>query len=445
MFSRIQKWLALLIIVAAIALAIFVYPKPFNKLIESINPSFLGFPDKGYRLGLDLKGGAELLYEADLKDIKDTDITDAMDGLRAVIEKRINIFGVRESEIKTIGDNRLSVQLPGIKDPNEAVKEIGKTPYLVFMEPKPNYEEILQKNQKALEEQKLENIENPFQTTDLTGRYLKKATMDFHPQTYEPLVSIEFNDEGAKLFEQITERNLQKPVGIFIDDVLISAPTVQEKIAGGKAQITGKFTDKEAKDLANNLNAGALPVPITLISQKTVGATLGANSMSMSLKAGLLGFLAVIVFMTIFYRLPGFLASIALIIYGLINIALFKLIPVTMTLAGIGGFILSVGMAVDGNVLIFSRMREERKEGKDMLLIIKNGFSRAWPPIRDGNLTVLLAALILFGFGTSFVKGFATTLSIGTVISMFSSIVVTRILIMAVAGTRLRDIKWLWK
>jgi protein-export membrane protein SecD len=444
MFLRIHKLLAILIIVAAIFLAFFVYPNGFDKFVGKINKGFAGFPNVPFRLGLDLKGGVELLYQADLKDIKADDTSRAMDGLRAVIEKRINIFGVREAEIKLIGDNRLSVEIPGIKDPNEAVKEIGKTPYLVFMEPKANYDAIIEKNSKALESQDFAGVENPFQPTDLTGRYLERASIDFSPQTSEPMVSLKFNAEGAKLFEAITTKNIGKPVGIFVDDMMI-APMVQEKIAGGSAQITGKFTDKEAKDLANNLNSGALPVPITLISQKSVGATLGQASVDSSLKAGAIGFLAVAIFMILFYRFPGLIASLALTTYAIIMLSLFKVVPVTMTLAGIGGFILSIGMAVDVHVLIFSRTREELKEGKEILPAVENGFTRAWPAVRDGHLTALIVALILFFFGTSFVKGFATTLLIGVLLSLFTGMVVTRIFMLALVGTRLNKFKGIWK
>ena len=445
MHTRIYKLLSLLVIIVIIALAIFVYPKYFNNLIRSINPNFLGFPEKEFRLGLDLQGGAELLYQADLTGIATDDVGAAMDGLKAVIEKRIDIFGVREPEIKIMGDNRISVQLAGIKDPNEAVKEIGRTPYLVFMEPKENYEEILEINQKALEEQDYAKMQDPFQPTNLTGRYLKRAQLKFNPQTSEPIVSLEFNDEGSKLFEELTKKNIQKPLAIFIDNELISAPIVQDVIVGGSAQITGKFTDKEAKELAINLNSGALPVPITLISQKSVGATLGMESVKASMIAGAIGLIAIIAFMIIYYRASGFLASLALLFYGVLILSMFKIIPVTMTLAGIGGFILSIGMAVDANVLIFSRIKEELKEDKEIGSAIKSGFSRAWPSIRDGNLTTLLVALILFNFGTSFVKGFATTLMIGVVISMFSAIIITRILMLAMTQTRLGKIKRMWR
>lgn len=445
MNTRIYKLLSLLIIIVIIALAIFVYPNYFNKLVKSINPAFEGFPQKEFRLGLDLQGGVELLYQADLTNIATNDVGAAMDGLRSVIERRINIFGVRESEIKILGENRVSVELPGIKDPNEAVKEIGETPYLVFMEPKANYATIAENNKKALDEGDYSKVENPFQATDLTGRFLKRAQINFNSQTSQPLVSLEFNDEGAKLFETITKANIGKPLAIFIDDQLISAPVVQDVISGGKAQITGNFTDQEVKNLVSNLNSGALPVPITLISQKSVGATLGANSVQSSVKAGAIGFLAVAIFMILFYRFPGFIAAVALTAYGVIMLSMFKLIPVTMTLAGIGGFILSIGMAVDVHVLIFSRTREEFKDGRDTLEAIEHGFSRAWPAVRDGHLTALIVALILFTFGTSFVKGFATTLVIGVLLSLFTGMVVTRIFMFGLAHTKLRNFKGIWK
>jgi len=241
----------------------------------------------------------------------------------------------------------------------------------------------------------------------------------------------------------LTSRNIGKQLAIYIDQMLISAPVVQEKISGGKAQISGKFTVDEAKELARNLSAGALPVPITLVSQQLVGPTLGKISLEKSLKAGIIGFLAIILFLVLFYRLPGILASLALAIYIGLLLSLFKLIPVTLTLAGIGGFILSVGMAIDANILIFSRMREELREKKTFAQSLEQGFSRAWPSIRDGNLTTLLVVLILFGFGTSFIKGFALTLSLGILISMFSAIFITKNFLKFFEGTKLEKIKWL--
>jgi len=410
-----------------------------------VYPQFLKlphFPDIPFKLGLDLQGGTHLIYEADLSNIAKEDYSSSMQGLRDVIERRVNFFGVREPLVQTQGE-KLVVELAGITDPAQAIQMIGQTPYLEFKEEKENYQAILEKNTKVAESKEGE-YEDPFQATPLTGKYLQRAELGFDQTTYQPLVSLQFNEEGAKIFEEITSRNVGKLLAIYVDGLPISAPVVQEVIAGGKAQISGKFTVDEAKALSRNLNAGALPVPIKLVSQQTVGPTLGKISLEQSLKAGILGFLAVIIFMILFYRLPGIFASLALGIYITLILALFKLIPVTLTLAGIGGVILSLGMAVDANVLIFSRLREELKTGKSFPQGLEDGFNRAWPAIRDGNLTTLLVAAILFGFGTSFIKGFATTLSIGILISMFSAIIITKTFLKCFVGTRLERVKWLW-
>lgn len=263
--------------------------------------------------------------------------------------------------------------------------------------------------------------------TPLSGKQLKRAGVEFDQTgAGQPYVSITFDAEGDKLFGDLTSRLVRQPIGIFLDGELISAPIVQQAIYGGQAQITGNFTVDEAKTLAQRLNAGALPVPIELLSQQTVGPTLGANSLSRSLTAGLIGFLLVAIFMLIYYRLPGVLAVVALALYGVLNLAAYKLFGITMTLAGIAGFILSVGMAVDANVLIFERLKEELRAGRDLPRAIEQGFARAWTSIRDGNVTTLIAAAILFFFSTSFIKGFAVTLTIGVLLSMFSAIIVTR-------------------
>jgi len=428
-----------------------------------VYPQFLKLPllpEIPFKLGLDLQGGSHLVYEADLSNIEKTEYSSAMEGLRDVIERRVNLFGVQEPVVQTQeaqGRYRLIVELAGIIDPAEAIKMIGQTPFLEFKEQRPEEEtqKILDK-QKEIEGKNLEELqqiedwylgfEDPyFQSTSLTGKYLKGAEVGFEQTaTYKSLVLLQFNDEGSKIFEDLTSRNVGKPLAIYIDELPISAPIVQEVISGGRAQITGDFTIEEAQALARNLNAGALPVPIKLISQQTVGPTLGKISLEKSLKAGMLGFLAVILFMILFYRLPGILSALALGIYAAIVLSLFKLIPVTLTLAGIGGFILSIGMAVDANVLIFSRMREELKWGKSFAQSVEEGFNRAWPSIRDGNLTTLLVAVILFGFGTSFIKGFALTLSLGILISMFSAIFITKNFLRCFVKTRLENWKWLW-
>ena len=427
-----------------------------------IYPQFLNLKfisDIPFRLGLDLRGGTHLVYEADLSNIKNEDYESSMQGLRDVIERRVNLFGVEEPVVqvqKNADQYRLIVELAGVKDPAEAIKMIGETPYLEFKEQRDKEEtQVILDKQKEIEGKSKEEImeipdwqlafEDPyFQATPLTGKYLKKADLGFDQTTSKPLVLLEFNEEGAKIFEELTEKNIGKILAIYIDNALISAPTVQDKISGGKAQITGNFTMEEARTLARNLSAGALPVPITLISQQTVGPTLGAISLEKSLKAGILGFLAVVIFMILFYRIPGILASLALIIYISLVLSVFKMVPITLTLAGIGGFILSIGMAVDANVLIFSRMREELKEGKNLGLAIENGFNRAWPSIRDGNLTTLIVAVILFAFGTSFIKGFALTLSFGILISMFSAMIISKNFLRCFIQTKLEKIKWLW-
>ncbi len=426
------------------------YPKYFDQGIDFLNSRFsLKLPhfwDVPFKLGLDLQGGTHLVYEADFSGVEEKDYNSLIQGLRDVIERRINIFGVKEPLVQTqeaSGHYRLIVELAGIKDPAQAIKMIGETPYLEFKEEKEDYQAILERNQKVAET-KEGQIEDPFKPTLLTGKYLKKAEVSFDQTTYKPLILIQFNDEGSKIFEELTAKNVGKPVAIYIDGVPISAPTVQETISGGKAQITGSFTTKEAQDLARNLNAGALPVPITLISQQTVGPTLGKISLDESLKAGALGFLAILCYMIIFYRIPGFLACLSLIIYVVLLLSLFKLIPVTLTLAGIAGFLLSMGMAVDANILIFSRFKEELKSGKDYLMALQEGLRRAWPAIRDGNFTTILVGLILFGLGSSFVKGFAFTLVIGNLIGMFTAIIITSNFLKIFIKTKLENIKWLW-
>ncbi|MBI2450020.1 MAG: protein translocase subunit SecD [Candidatus Nealsonbacteria bacterium] len=413
-------------------------------------PQFLNLrylPNIPFKLGLDLQGGTHLIYEADLSGIAKVDYGSSMQGLRDVIERRINIFGVKEPvvQVQEQGDHhRLIVELAGVLDPGQAIDMIGQTPYLEFKEQKENYQEILESNKKIAEAGSGE-YEDPFRITSLTGKYLKRAELSFDQTTYSPQVSLQFDDDGAKIFGDLTEKNIGKPLAIYIDGIPISVPTVQEKISGGKAQITGRFTVEEAKALVRSLNAGALPLPISLISQQSVGPTLGKVSLEQSLKAGIWGFLAIAVFMILFYKLPGFLASLALLIYVVLILSLFKLIPITLTLAGIGGVILSIGMAVDANVLIFSRMREELKAARPFPAAVEEGFRRAWPAIRDGNLTTLIVAAILFSFGTSFVKGFALTLSIGIIISMFSAIFITKNFLRVFVGTKLEKLTLLWQ
>ena len=382
---------------------------------------------KPFRLGLDLLGGTQLLYRADFSGFPDTSQAEAMAGLRDVIERRVNLFGVTEPVVQAArsgGEWRLIVELAGVKSIPEAIRLIGETPFLEFREPR-DPEETEKRLEAAARGEPV--LADPyFVETGLTGRYLKRAEVQFDATTNAPQIGVEFNDEGAALFEEITERNVEKPIGIYLDGVPLSAPVVREKISGGKAQITGQFTLKEARDLVRRLNAGALPVPIALINQQSVEAALGAESLGRSLAAALVGFLAVALFMILWYRVPGLLAVCALLIYTALVLTLFKLIPVTITAAGIAGFVLSIGMAVDANVLIFERMKEELRRGRDLGAAVEEGFGRAWTSIRDSNISSLITALILYWLGTSVIKGFALTLGLGVLVSMFSAITVSR-------------------
>ena len=282
-----------------------------------------------------------------------------------------------------------------------------------------------------------------WKNTELSGRNLKRSSVQFNPNDGSPEVGLEFDADGSKFFEQITSRNVGKPIAIFLDGYMISAPKVNEKITGGKASISGKFTVQEARDLSQRLNAGALPVPIELINQQTIGASLGKDSVNKSLMAGIFGLILVIVFMIVMYRLPGVLASLSLLIYGLIVLAIFKLWPVTLTLSGIAGFIMSIGVAVDANVLIFERLREELKNGRALSNAIEEGFNRAWTSIRDGNFTTIITCLVLIMFSSSVIKGFAITLFLGVLVSMFTAIVITRNLLKLIDERWLEKYKWL--
>ncbi|MFH1426797.1 MAG: protein translocase subunit SecD [Candidatus Kerfeldbacteria bacterium] len=507
-------------------------------------------------LGLDLQGGTSLLYKADVSQIDETERTSALEGVRDVIERRINAFGVGEPNIQTVrsGDEwRVLVELPGVTDITEAINRIGETPLLEFKtegEPpeltdeerekvreenkkiKKQANTVLKKAQKAdadfaalateysddpgsaeqggdlgefsqgmmvdefddvvftkaevgvvypelvetlfgyhiirvdeLREEPANNeegtevgkiarahhilfvkeseqpllLEPTYESTPLTGEQLENADVTFDPNTGLPTVSLQFNKEGRELFAQITKDNVGKTVAIYLDGVVISAPVVQQEITGGEAVISGNFTLEESKLLAQRLNAGALPVPVELISQQNVGPTLGQASIERSLFAGIFGLVLLSIFMIVYYRLPGVMSVLALTIYSLVVLAVFKLFPVTLTLAGIAGFILSIGMAVDANVLIFERFKEELRRGKPIGQSIDDGFKRAWTSIRDSNVSSLITCLILYWFGSSLIRGFAVTLAIGILISMFSAITITRNLLGVI---RLQNTWW---
>lgn len=396
-----------------------------------------------FKLGLDLSGGTHLLYKADISNLPQGGVNDSMDALRDVIERRINIFGVSEpivevetSTLSGVKEHRLSIQLPGVTDIEKAIAMIGLTPFLEFrtQSDKPVQASVGADGNVVIDQ------DSQFVPTELNGKYLKRAQLIFNPNTGQPEVSIQFNDEGAKLFEKITSQNIDKVIAIYLDGQVISAPVVREAISGGTAQISGTFTPDEAKGLVGRLNSGALPVPISLISTQTVGATLGGEAVNSGIKAAVLGFLFIAIFLILWYRLPGIVAVLALSIYVIITLLLYKFIPVTLTASGIAGFIISIGMAVDANILIFERLREERAKGQKTADAISNGFDRAWLSIRDANTASLIVSFILFWFGTSLIKGFALTFGLGVIISLISATLITRVLLKGLPsmdGTRL--------
>ncbi|MBI2046526.1 MAG: protein translocase subunit SecD [Parcubacteria group bacterium] len=431
--------IAFLVLIVGAFVAFFVY--------SSENPGkFLGgfgaekFP---FSYGLDISGGTHLVYKTDVSALSLTEQASSIDALRDVIERRVNLFGVAEPivQIEKIGfagtsrEYRLLVELPGVTDIAKATAMIGQTPVIEFKTERPpaDTEKILAGLEQFKQSDGSYAIPRDYQTedpyfvgTNLTGRFVKKATLQFDSLVGEPTVSLEFNDEGAKLFADMTKANVGKPIAIYLDGAPISTPVVREEITGGQAQITGKFTPDEAKLLVGRLNSGALPVPIELMSTEHIGPSLGKEALADGVRAGLWGVLFVILFLILWYRLPGLLSVVALGIYTVMMLAIFKLIPVTLTSAGIAGFIMSIGMAVDANILIFERTKEELQSGKTFPDAIESGFARAWLSIRDSNLSSIITAVILFWFGTSLVQGFALTFGIGVVVSMLSSISITR-------------------
>lgn len=462
-----SRKISLIIVLATIVLGAFVYPSGFNNISKKVN-QYAGIEAKSYaipqipdilpfRLGLDLVGGAHLEYQADLSTVTGQTADEAMSGVRDVIERRVNVFGVAEPLVQIQGRDRLIVELAGINNVKEAIDSIGQTPLLEFRVEKSEEEkkqnapqavpvidgQALASAQNSIELQNLLSLYTDFKQTNLSGKNLKKSQVVFDPTTRTAQVSIDFDDEGAKIFGELTRSAIGRRIAIYLDGNVISAPTVQNEITNGSAVITGRFTPEEAKQLATRLNAGALPVKINLISQSTVGASLGQESLNASLTAGLYGLLFVALFMIVYYRLPGLVSVVALITYTTIVLFIYKLIPVTLTLSGIAGFILSLGIAVDANVLIFARMREELKAGRTVGQAIAEGFRRAWSSIRDGHVTTLIGALILYIFTSSIVKGFALTLGIGVLTSLFTATFVSRIFLRSIEGKWLDRFKFL--
>lgn len=462
------KLISIFILVVSFLLLGYVYPQIINAslgwLNGKLNLNIPRLPQISFRLGLDLLGGAHLVYEADLSKLAGSDRGAAMDGVRDVIERRVNLFGVSEPVVQISGDNRLIVELAGIQDINQAIELIGLTPFLEFKTPLSVEEsagilksllnqettaaltpETLCVNPQLLIAFLLQYGTDPcYQPSQLTGRHLKRTQVAFEQQLPLPEVSLELTNEGAELFEQITRKYVGKIVAIYLDGQPISLPVVQTEITQGRAVISGNFTIAQAQELVQRMNAGALPVPISLISQQSVGASLGAESVQASVNAGVWGLVLVGLFMILFYRVPGLLSVVALGVYVIVVLTIYKLLPVTLTLAGIAGFILTLGMAVDANVLIFARLREELKSGRNLAQSVEEGFRRAWLSIRDSHVTTLLSALVLYVFTTSIVKGFALTLGIGAIVSLFTSTVLTRGFLRAFVGAWSEKRKWLF-
>jgi protein-export membrane protein SecD len=423
---------ALFVLLLGIGLGFFVYKSEMAKRAVPAGKTPTGFlATHAFKLGLDLSGGTQLIFKADVSEIDPANLKNSMDSLRDIIEKRVNVFGVSEPIVQVqnggfsnAGEERLIVDLPGITDVGEAIKTIGKTPVLDFRTENPNPQKAIVGTDGKVNL----DVNSQFVPSGLTGKYLDKAILEFDQTTGEPTVSLQFNAEGALLFEKITKENVGKNIAIYLDGQLIEAPRVNEMITGGKAQISGGFTPTTAKELVGYLNSGALPVPISLISTQTIGPSLGALATKAGVTAALIGFLAIALFLIIWYRLPGMIAVLALSIYVVIMLSIFKLIPVTLTAAGIAGFIISIGIAVDANVLIFERIKEELRKGNDSIQdSIHHGFKRAWLSVRDSNISSIITAIILFWIGTSLIKGFALVFLIGVLISMISAISITRL------------------
>ncbi|MFN8471914.1 MAG: protein translocase subunit SecD [Anaerolineae bacterium] len=463
MDNRFRYTLIAIVVLALIALWV-VWPS--NPGVNfSLGP--LNF-NKDIRVheGLDLQGGLQVLLQAKTIDANGNQVPPApadLDATRFIIENRVNGLGVSEPIVQIQGDDKIIVELPGLSDPDQAIKTFGQTGRLEFIDAGDTYLQPGTKVQTSYPDlwpiaaDKLKvaatsalsgtsavgatgAVTNTGAVSDtttagtkfatvVTGEHLASAELGSNQTTGEPVVNFALTSDGSKRFLDYTSKNVGKYLAIVLDGQVISSPRVNSAISDS-GQITGNFTQETANSLVLQLKYGALKVPLEVVDTRVIGPSLGQDSVQRSLLAGFVGLLAVALFMMIYYRLPGIMATLALLIYGAIVFALFKLIPVTLTLAGITGFILSIGMAVDANVLIFERMREELRNGKRLRGSIEDGFRRAWPSIRDSNISTLLTCAVLFWFGSQFgasiVKGFALTLAIGVLVSMFTAIVVTR-------------------
>lgn len=430
-----HRVLSTFLVIAFVLIGLFIYKS--EKADPTVSPRLAKY---AFKLGLDLNGGTELTYRADVSKIQSGDVNGAMASLRDVIERRVNMFGVSEPVVQVENpgvvsggvEHRLLVELPGVTDIQQAIALIGKTPSLEFRLLRPEAKNFTQ------EEIMTKTIDEVFASTGLDGQYLSRADLQFSSAgngqiSGEPIVNLTFNANGRDLFAKITREHKGEVLAIFLDNQVISSPVIRDEITDGKAVISGGFTPDEAKSLVRDLNYGALPVPVELISTQTIGASLGEDAKNSGVKAGLVGLVIITLFLILWYRLPGIIASLSLVAYIILSLAVFKLVPVTFTAAGIAGFILSIGMAVDANILIFERMKEELKKGKSVNDSLHEGFSRAWLSIRDSNISSIITSIILFWLGTSAIKGFALTLGLGVFISMFTAITVSRTFLFAIA------------
>lgn len=417
-----------------------------------------------FRLGLDLSSGVRLNYVADTSKIPSSEVKESLDVLRDVIERRVNAFGVAEPVVQIESgvlskENKLLVELPGLTDVNQALQLIGQTPTLEFVLERDasSTEALMIAAAKAKYRADLAAGKTPelnpllfqdenFQVIGLDGRYLKNAQLVFDGTTGKPQVSIEWDDTGKQLFATTTANNVGKRIGIILDGTMISAPTIQAAILDGKAVITGIGDTKEAKLLATRLKTGALPVPITIAGSEVIQPLLGEKALNAGVMASLYGFLAIAILMILWYRIPGIFGVVSLITYAIVVLAIFKLIPVTLTAAAIAGFIISMGLAIDGNILIFERLKEELNAGKNLKDALEEGFDRAWTSVRDSHFASILVSIILFFIGTSVVKGFALTLFIGVTVSLFTNVFVTRVYLRMVAPKNASaKTKFFWK
>lgn len=429
----------LAIVVLALLVGLVVWPKGPNLNLKPLGINY----QKELKIheGLDLQGGSHLVYQADMSKVPEKDRTERLSSAVTIIGRRVNSLGVSEPLVQSssvAGDYRVIVELPGVTDVAEASSVIGRTVKLEFWESRAANDPP-EEPQAILAVQQL----SEYKRTNLTGDDLKLAGVSFE-QTGEPKVDLTFNSDGTRKFDEISRRNIGRIVPITVDagevgGGIISPARIQEEIPSGQAQITGGFDLQSAKTLAIQLNAGRLPVPVKLVEQRTVGPTLGQDSVEKSLAAGSVGLLLVALFMILYYRLPGVLAVGALLLYTGLMVAIFKLLSVTLTLAGIAGFILSIGIAVDANILIFERMKEELRGGRDLGPAIEVGFARAFTSIRDSNAASLLMSGVLYAFGSGTIRGFAVVLALGVAVSLFSAITVTRTLMRLVGRTRLGD------